>query len=651
MANFFRFLSVRRPLKRVPEPPASAVVDYGLIAEALPVVPSRLLKDVLADGPAAVVPANAPLSPPPLSQKLSVGSLLGKAKQQAVDAASMLSALVDGESAQLLQGIVHDLEQRVCRIAFAGQMNAGKSSLINVLVEQAELLPADINPWTTVVTKLHFGVPGASESGASFTFFSADEWQRLSIGGRTRELTERILPDFDWDTLNQHVEAMQSRAAQKLGPRFQNLLGTEHSYAALTPGLLNRYVGAGLPGRDESAETFEGEFSDITKLANVFFDLGAFNFPTILIDTPGVNDPFLVRDEITRQSLEAVDICVIVLTARQPLSTADLHLLRMLRGLNKSRLIIFINKIDHFDGGKAALDDVSNRVSTILREEFPSADIPVIYGSALWARAALFPSRSTMEISNDNQIVGGVAETLENAASNYWPGDADLLQRVTIDTLFQKSGLSSLVLAISELMRTGPVADAVKAAAGLIEALSQNLIACSEAEIAILEKVSARIPDAEDELAALTALTAALSEKFEIFRESLAQNYTRNMSALHRTLTEAVTNSISEHFATRTDSSELAQLSHFDLKLRVKLENTFLSAFEDAAKSVLAEQEQFKSDLTAFFDSRPVVGPLAVMIGDKVPPGAQPSIAALSEPVALGLSCNRWHAYGNVCAV
>src|SRR3546814_15588565 len=54
------------------------------------------------------------------------------------------------------------------------------------------------------------------------------------------------------------------------------------------------------------------------------------------IDTPGTNDPFLVRDEITRRALENADIYIVVLTARQALSSADVALLRILRGDRKS---------------------------------------------------------------------------------------------------------------------------------------------------------------------------------------------------------------------------------------------------------------------------------------------------------------------------
>ena len=75
-------------------------------------------------------------------------------------------------------------------------------------------------------------------------------------------------------------------------------------------------------------------------------DSGPFDYPVTVIDTPGTNDPCLIRDEITRRSLETADLYIVVLTARQPLSAADVALLRILRGLHKERFVVFVNRID-----------------------------------------------------------------------------------------------------------------------------------------------------------------------------------------------------------------------------------------------------------------------------------------------------------------
>ncbi|MGO9472574.1 MAG: dynamin family protein [Rhodomicrobium sp.] len=615
-------------------PAVKPVVSQAASAPVPPPAASPLLRDVLGGTVAfdrASQSSEKKGTSSPLSQRLSVGARLADAKRRSIDAASVLIALSDADTGRAIDVLVEVLKKRVCSIAFAGQVKAGKSSLINVLVEEPDLLPADINPWTTVITRMHFGVPGKPQSGASFTFFNRDEWRRLSIGGRTRVLTERLFPDFDWEALSSQVQAMQERASRKLGPLFEELLGTEHIYPEITPGLLNRYVGAGHPDAEGFAAGAEGEYSDITKLADVFLDLAAFTFPTILIDTPGVNDPFLIRDEITRQNLEAADICVIVLTARQPLSSTDLSLLRMLRGLKKDRIIIFINKIDEISGGEEVLREVSHRVTTILKEELPSAQIPIVLGSASWARKAL--SFGTTAHCPPATPVNGIREDF---AAFEWLSHSEIAGTVTAETLFQKSGLSSLAVAVSDMMHDSPIAAAIHATESLLEEVCRNLISWLETEIGILGKIPADLVLARSELAALVALRAALAAEFDTFSDSLAAIRAQKLSVLHRELTGAIEASAAEALAALPDDAIAAQASQIDAKLRVKLESVFLTAVEDAGNRIAGEQERLKANLTRLFEETSFKQKPAAILGQVST--VSPSLNALSEPAALGLT-------------
>jgi signal recognition particle receptor subunit beta len=299
-----------------------------------------------------------------------------------------LNQLVDGPAQMLIQDGQQVLAELVCRIAVIGQVKAGKSSFVNALVGRPGLLPTDVNPWTTVVTRLHFNCASAPEGVASaFKFFDHDEWKMIAEGGgRIRELTERLVPGFTSDALSRYLYAMKKRAEQRLGKEFGKLLGTTHTFPELDRNILERYVCAGA-SRSPGDEL--GKYSDITKTADLYFRSNEFGFPTALIDTPGTNDPFLVRDEITRRSLDGADFHIVVLTARQPLSTADVALFRILRGLHKDRIVVFVNRIDELATLPADAQTVAELVHDGLRAEFPDIDIPIVTGSALWANASL----------------------------------------------------------------------------------------------------------------------------------------------------------------------------------------------------------------------------------------------------------------------
>ncbi len=592
---------------------------------------SRILKDVLSENPASETgtgPREGELDAVPLSRRLSVGARLDDAKRHVLDAANALAGLADRETAQSISLVAGQLRNQACRVAFVGQVKAGKSSLINVLVEQPGLLPADINPCTAVITRLSFGVPDKPESGALFTFFSREEWRRLSLGGRTRELTDRLFPNFNWEVLRSQVKAMEERAREKLGPSFEDLLGKEHLYQEIQPDLLVRYVGAEHPRAEDPPEYEEGRFSDITKTADIFLDLGVFSFPTVLIDTPGVNDPFLVRDEITRQNLEAADICVVVVTARQPLSATDLNLLRMLRGLKKDRLIIFINKVDELRGGEEVLQEIARQVSSTLKQEFPSAHIPLVFGSAAYAHKAL--NRGLAD-------TGDTGAQSEEAGGFQWPSQSDIAEKAMAEDLFLRSGLLSLAVAISEMMSAGPIADAVGEAALLTEAVGRNLVAWLKIEADLLRRIPLEAAQAQKELGTFAALRKELAAKFDAYWVKLDAFHTQEVSLVKQRLSSTVQTFAREALAS-FPGDLTRQASQIDVKLRMRLEAVFLDALEDTRTMLASEHEVLRSELTSLLEANGLAGKLTIILGQ--PLAHTPSLAALSEPAALGFSAH-----------
>ena len=288
------------------------------------------------------------------------------------------------------------LDRLTCRIGVIGQVKAGKSSLINGLICKPGLLPTDVNPWTTAVTRIHFGRADAPAAvAAEFTFFEPDEWEQLAHGGgQVRDLTQRLVPGFKVELLHKHVEAMRRRSELRLGEALGPLLGKTHVFSLLSPEVLEQYICASLP---DSATEQKGIYSDIIKTADLYFGSSDFCFPTTIIDTPGTNDPYLVRDELARRTLEGAHLHIVVLTPQQALSPADLALLRILRGLNKKRIVVFLNRIDQLGDVTSDVEAVVKHIQENLRRELPGSDFPVVAGSAFWADTALRGSQADIE--------------------------------------------------------------------------------------------------------------------------------------------------------------------------------------------------------------------------------------------------------------
>jgi hypothetical protein len=349
-----------------------------------------------------------------------IGSTLEALRRELIACGQALQGTAPFQGRAFFKDTLDALAQLTCRIAVIGQVKAGKSSLINALIGIPGLLPTDINPWTTAVTHLHFGSADAPAGvAAQFMFFAPDEWERLAHGGgRIRELTQRLVPGFEVELLQEHVDAMRRRSEERLGSALGDLLGKKHVFETLLPGDLERYVSSGPPVLSGDQAEHAGIYSDIVKTADLFFSNNDFGLPTIIIDTPGTNDPLLVRDEITRRALEAADIYIVVLTARQALSTADVALLRILRGLHKDRIVVFINRIDELGDVLRDCPVIVQHVRAGLRREFPTSEIPVVAGSAFWAEMATGSSDADLARALSKKVKAYAGHLVQQAGTN-----------------------------------------------------------------------------------------------------------------------------------------------------------------------------------------------------------------------------------------
>ena len=315
--------------------------------------------------------------------------------------ANELHDVASEETRVFISKIQRDLIELKPGVAFVGQIKAGKSRLINGFIGRAEFLPSDVNPWTTVITDMHFGHPVGREAGAEFHFFDNAQWQELiAEGEEMRKMFADEEDSYKREMIEEQVDAMKNRAQLRLGDSYEKLLGQSHDLEALSDDDLMRYVCAGDDPTDiDDSETLSdrGMYSDITRKAEVYFELGHFPFPLTVTDTPGVNDPLLIREEISRQYLKQADFFVVVLSAHQALSRADLKLFRLMQALELGQLVVFINRVDELSNGAEDAAKVKEDVQLGLKKALGGSEIDVLTGSAQWAHYALTGDESGID--------------------------------------------------------------------------------------------------------------------------------------------------------------------------------------------------------------------------------------------------------------
>lgn len=417
-----------------------------------------------------------------------LGIELGEQRNQLLAAVDTLADLGGGSIGKRAQAVRARIRNAALRIGVVGQIKAGKSSTINALTRRTGFLPADVNPWTTVVTRLHFGHVSGKTSGAIFRFFDDAEWDRLANrGGRLGELAEGLLEDYKREKLQEQVEAMRERAQLRLGQKFAALLGKAHRFEQVTPEVLARYVAAGDDPEPRVVNPTTGRFADITHSADIYFPQAPFGFPLSLIDTPGVNDPLLIREEITQQSIENSDHFIVVLSAHQTLSKVDMRLIRLLKALNRDRFVVFVNRLDEIRNPAAEFDRVRDKVIDNLRRELDGKDVSVVIGSAAWANFALTGNEDLLDRRTLDGFVA--ARGLKDQARALDPrGRLDDPARAEA---YLASGMDELMRTMSDLVMTGPTAGVLVEARADLLAKARQAVERSQIRLSVTDESNA----------------------------------------------------------------------------------------------------------------------------------------------------------------
>ncbi|MDQ2067873.1 dynamin family protein [Xinfangfangia sp. CPCC 101601] len=283
------------------------------------------------------------------------------------------------------------------QITFVGQVKSGKTALVNALAGHPGLLPSDVNPWTSVVTTLHLNTMRPRNVRAEFAFFDQDEWEGLiREGGRLGSLAKRARADDELAQIRVQIEEMYQKSRQRLGRNFELLLGNRHKYDEFSQQLIERYVCLGDQYGGSEQEATQGRFADITRSADLYLEVGGYPMGLSLQDTPGVNDPFLMREQVTLRSMNSASLCVVVLSAAQAMNTVDLALVQLLTALESRRVLIFVNRIDELQDPVQDIPEIRQSLEQVLQARGMGDIGTIVFGSALWAEAALRGDRSCL---------------------------------------------------------------------------------------------------------------------------------------------------------------------------------------------------------------------------------------------------------------
>ncbi len=456
------------------------------------------------------------------------------AVEDALETVAGIGDRAAAKQAKKLQRLMRKVEPTVTMI---GQVKAGKTSLVNAMVGWPDLLPADVNPWTSVVTSIHMSPkPHLEGNHASFRFFEDDEWSRLlERGGRIGELAGRAGADEELRKVTAQLEAMREKSRRRLGNKFEMLMGQEHSYGYFDSELINRYVCLGDDFEtDTETSSSQGRFADITKSADLYLHREEYPLEFCIRDTPGVNDTFMMREQITIRAIRESRMCVVVLSAHQALSTVDMALIRLISNLPSREVIIFVNRIDELGDPAAQVPEIRESIRRTLKEHQGPADAEILFGSAYWANHILNCGRDPLTGASQSALFNWAESELSDDTGDGSPEEM----------IWTLSGVPALLDTISQRVAGGMGRDALsktaKAGMNLLNGIAagEHIVSmrATDAHVKPLDRkaLPAEIDRIEREAQAM------LVSEFE----GVVENFYKRLDRSHKSFLERATASL-----------------------------------------------------------------------------------------------------------
>ena len=232
-----------------------------------------------------------------------------------------------------LQEAKSNLQEGRFIVAVCGEMNSGKSTLLNALLFSEEVLPSHV---TTMTAKIAL-MAGDETEQVEATLYTPDDFRHVVEASKRDERSAQEL-----------AEARETARAE--GLRESDLL-TNPARVISEDGLDKLVQFAAVCSRG-------GIYSAYVNWVQLWADRPWLHQVTVA-DTPGTNDPNPERDKITREWIQRADAVVYVTFAGQGITGEDVKFIdEHLAHIDPQRRIIAVNKCDTQPNKEAILSHI-----------------------------------------------------------------------------------------------------------------------------------------------------------------------------------------------------------------------------------------------------------------------------------------------------
>jgi len=201
-------------------------------------------------------------------------------------------------------------------IGITGIMNAGKSTMLNALLGK-EILGTSVIPETANLTIIKY----ATKEKAIVKFWNTKEWEKI---------------ENDANHI-QSINIFLKETKKYFKNDLTNFIQPHNRIDEINISQLQRY----------SSASHSSKLCNLVKQIQLYTNLDFLKESVDIVDTPGLDDPVIQREEITKSYLGKCDILIHLMNVNQVATEKDIEfIVNTLLYHNITKLIIILTRVD-----------------------------------------------------------------------------------------------------------------------------------------------------------------------------------------------------------------------------------------------------------------------------------------------------------------
>ena len=253
---------------------------------------------------------------------------------------NLIKSVEDETLLARLNEIPQRLKNQKFSIGITGVMNAGKSTMLNALLGK-EILGTSVIPETANLTLIKY----AKKPSAKVNFWDKNEWDSIEKSADTLESMKPFI-----DETKKHFGEKLNKYITDEGRTYKISL-------------------------DELPAFTSAEHSDkkcnLVKSVELYTDLKFVENGVEIVDTPGLDDPVIQREEITKGYVANCDLMIHLMNVNQSATQKDIEFITdTLLYQSVARLLVVITRIDTVS--KSELEEVIKYTKSSIKAKLES---------------------------------------------------------------------------------------------------------------------------------------------------------------------------------------------------------------------------------------------------------------------------------------